>query len=365
MGVKGFSKAFKPEKIDVRYKDLADKVLAIDAFNEIYRAKAGMANINALTDRNGNPTNHLNVILGVVCQLAKVGAHQIWVFDSPTRKGTVHHNPKKIMETLKRREKKKKIEEEYKKVNKQIEKLTFKATPTFNPKLIKKLQQEEKDEFSEAPPTEKKTTDGKTKTLNSLESLRNRKYQLERQKCELSERTINESKLLLNFLGCTWVEAPETFEAEHMAAQMARDGIVDGVISTDYDTLLFGSPCMYKRYKEKGSSICRFQKWTMSAIGISRKKLIKASVILGVDFAKKTPRIGPKTVLKKMDSVKLTTEQMEASTVFESECPLKDEYDITFPMNDKKKLNDFIDWMVIEKNYSRSRLEKRLSIWLK
>lgn len=57
--------------------------VCIDASNTIYSAILAMAHINALSDKSGRTTAHINMIWTKVLQLDKAMISQIWIFDNP------------------------------------------------------------------------------------------------------------------------------------------------------------------------------------------------------------------------------------------------------------------------------------------
>lgn len=57
--------------------------VAIDASLTIWQSSLGTVQIDTLTDKDGNPTVHLNTIFNKIIQLRQAGLEQIWVFDSP------------------------------------------------------------------------------------------------------------------------------------------------------------------------------------------------------------------------------------------------------------------------------------------
>lgn len=57
--------------------------VAIDASLTIWQSSLGTVLIDTLTDKEGNPTVHLNTIFNKIIQLKQAGLEQIWVFDSP------------------------------------------------------------------------------------------------------------------------------------------------------------------------------------------------------------------------------------------------------------------------------------------
>jgi XPG N-terminal domain len=96
MGVKDFTKVFEPLR-EIKYKNLAGKTVAIDGNIEIYRAALGMSGSFQLTDKAGNPSSHINIVLlGVILKLKAAGADQYWVFDYESKEDEyICHNPLK------------------------------------------------------------------------------------------------------------------------------------------------------------------------------------------------------------------------------------------------------------------------------
>jgi hypothetical protein len=73
---------------------------------------------------------------------------------------------------------------------------------------------------------------------------------------------------------------------------------------------------------------------------------------MGTDFNQKTSKIGPKTVLKKYEEIKLTEEQINAIIEFKKEPKTK--YNVSPTSNCiEEKLNDVVLWLVREKNFSK------------
>lgn len=99
MGIKDFSKTFEAVRV-VKWKDLKNKTVAIDAMTEIYRAALGAQSTHTLTDRDGNPTIHLSVLLANIVEMQSNGIKQIWVFDHDAEAdaNASFHNPNKINE---------------------------------------------------------------------------------------------------------------------------------------------------------------------------------------------------------------------------------------------------------------------------
>src|SRR5689334_1704015 len=107
MGIKDFSKIFTNSRI-VQKDILCNKSIAIDAYNEIYRAECSKF---TLTDNSGNNTSTINVILSNIIDRKVNNVNEIWVFDYHEHN---YVNPLKVDEIKKRVSAKEKIENEIK-----------------------------------------------------------------------------------------------------------------------------------------------------------------------------------------------------------------------------------------------------------
>jgi 5'-3' exonuclease len=114
MGIQFFSKVFRPYNT-IKLKELSGRTIAIDAMTEIYRAVLGSKSVGMLTDKNGNNTMHINVIMANIIEMQKLGIKTIWVFDHVnSTEEKQHHNPDKANELLKRRQRKDDAKEQLK-----------------------------------------------------------------------------------------------------------------------------------------------------------------------------------------------------------------------------------------------------------
>lgn len=180
----------------------------------------------------------------------------------------------------------------------------------------------------------------------------------------LQRKHIEQIKKLLNLLNIPWVVAPDGIQAEHLCAVLTKKGIADAVLTTDTDALLFGATEIIKK-------VARENKYTIYNLSklktdykINSQDLIKIGVIMGCDFAKKTPRIGAKTVLKKFKTIELTDEQINAFNLF-NEIPLikglKCHNISKVPFSNKGQLKSIITWLVTDFQFSKKRLKKLLN----
>ena len=292
MGIKDFSKVFGASSVKFANKDFKDKRIGLDASCEIYRATLGA--MNGLSSGKGESTIIYNVILQNIVKYKKLGVKGIiYVFDHP------EPNPLKAAENKKRREIRKKLAARAKSKDCK-DKLSFKLTG----ELVRNIQH------------------------------------------------------MLDLMGVAWIVAPKGFEAEHLGARLTQVGLINLFITGDSDTLLFGAKNVVVKVRKAGKTELR--KYNLATLldkfGLTMEEFVHLGVVMGTDFAAKTPRIGPKTIFKKGPSAVLTEEQKTAKKYFESVCPFKIEHIV------KKKINkdSLIDWLV-EKDFNRERLEKILA----
>ena len=326
MGILKFSQTFGAVRT-VKFKDLKGKRVSVDVMTELYRAALGAKSTHALTDHNGNPTMHINVLLSVMINMQQNNINSIWVFDyDPTGdKSKQFHNPAKALELAKRNERKRKAQAK-----------------------IKKIQLD--DMFTDS--------DEEEEAINKLN----------KQTFSANRAMINDVKLMLNCLGITWVEAPSGIEGEQLASYLSKVGLVDGVYSSDTDPIGFGAKTLWR----KNSRDKKIYEYTQESVfnEISHHKaeptmddFLKICAILGCDFCEKTPRVGPKTVLKKFETIKLTTEQLKAIEAFKKPIDLAN---VIYHNKDNLAFkhclhSDLLNWLVIERSFSRERIEKQLA----
>ena len=334
MGIKDFSKTFKYNRI-VKWSDLNGKTIAVDAMTEIYRASLGAKSTKLLTDNNGNPTIHISVILSNIIEMQNNNINAIWVFDfdQNSSENKEFHNPSKLVELKARREKREKAHVE-------IDELEKKEV------LFSDSEEEE---------------DYKNNKQNKINKLEKRTFRI-------TQEQINEIKLILNILHIKYLESPKGFEGEHIAAYLSSNNIVDGVYSGDTDPIPFGAKVLYRKntrdkkiYEYKQEDI--LEQIVESNNTINNPTILdiqKICSILGSDFSKRTKGVGPKTVLKKINTIDLADDQKLAMIEF-SKKPNIEEIKIN---NEEKKqftncdIDSLLDWLVNEKSFTRQRVQK-------
>jgi flap endonuclease-1 len=134
---------------------------------------------------------------------------------------------------------------------------------------------------------------------------------------------LHESKILLEAMGIPVIMAPS--EAEAQCAAIQQQGLVDYIVTKDYDGLLFGAnqiirQLTFKTRKKIGG------KWqtitphlellslrhTLKSLRINRAQLIDLAILIGCDYFKGIPKIGPKTGLTSIHKYHRIEEMQQA-----------------------------------------------------
>ena len=348
MGIHDFTKCFKATRI-VKIKDFAGTTVAVDALGEIWRAALGAKSVTVLTDASGKPTLHITVILAMLAEFKKHNISQIWVFDHSGRS----HNLNKLHEQATRQASRQHAV-------KQLKQLTDFAAdniPVFD--IAISDSQEPHNLASES-------SDEPVK-LNT-----DKKNALEKRAFSVSSEMIDDVILILNALNIPWLEAPAGFEAEAICSQLNVKGLVSWVYSGDTDPAAFGALVLVRRnakdklyYEYTKADICeQINKVTDKPATI--EDIRKIAVVLGCDFCARTPNIGPATVKKKYLTVTLTPQQSTALAHYSAPVS-QDIIDHATELLAKpgKALTDLlITWLVEQKNFNQTRLNKTLALWL-
>jgi len=201
----------------------------------------------------------------------------------------------------------------------------------------------------------------------------------------LNDEMIRESKDLLSSMGIAVVQAPGEGEAE--ASHLARiNSDLFGVVSQDYDSLLFGAPNLirnltvsrrrktYSGYMEVNPEIIELER-VFNVLEIDLDQLICLGILVGTDYNPKgIPGIGQKKALdlvKKYKRPVLIFKEVEERIMSLSE---EDRFDwqeifelfrrpnilnveIQFPKLDEEEIKKIL---VEEHDFSMDRVEKQL-----
>ncbi len=251
MGVK-LGSLFPSETI--AFKDLHDRIIAIDAYNVLHQFLATIRQRDgtALKNAEGKITSHISGLFYRSANLIQNRIKPVYVFD-----GKPHQLKQETIDERNRR----------------------------------RLQAEK--DWKEA--VEK--GDMKTARVKAQQTSR------------VTDEIVTQSKTLLETLGIPYVQAPQ--EGEAQASYMVKKGDVYAVGSQDFDCLLIGSPVLIRNLtsasKRKLPGKKAYTKihperiylnQTLDKLEISQKQLVDMAILMGTDFNEGIKGIGPKKSLK-------------------------------------------------------------------
>lgn len=254
-GLLGVSLGDLVPKTVVELKSLADKSIAIDAYNALYQFLAIIRQPDGtpLQDRTGRITSHLSGLLYRSANLGEMGIRMVYVFD---------------------------------------------GVPPAMKEVEIKRRARVKEEAMER--YEKALQAGRIEEARTYAQMTSK----------LKDYMADDSKRLLNLLGIPWIQAPS--EGEAQAAYMARKGDADLCASQDYDSLLFGAPQLVRNltisgrrklprkrvYVEVVPEIVELDR-VLNVLDVTLEQLIDIGILVGTDFNPEGVKgIGPKTAVK-------------------------------------------------------------------
>jgi len=117
---------------------------------------------------------------------------------------------------------------------------------------------------------------------------------------KMDEEMRSQVRDALDLLGVPWVQAPE--EAEAQGAYMTQHGCW-GLLTTDYDSLLFGARVMIRSITGRVAEVSILRE-TLEMLGIGPKELILLGMMVGTDYNPGGIRgIGPRKALSIVSSL--------------------------------------------------------------
>lgn len=234
-------------------KDFSGGTVSVDAYNQLYQFLSAIRQPDGtpLMDLNGNVTSHLTGLFYRTISLMEDGLKPVYVFDGKP-------SPMKLR-TL----------EERSIIKENAEKELEKAIMNSDTERVARLK----------------------RTINHI-----------------TQDMVNEGKMLLEYMGLPYVQAPS--EGECQASYMSQTGFVNAVISQDYDCLLFGARQVLRNFTVYGKRRVSSRniyvsvdpeyidlKENIDGLGISREQLVDIAILIGTDFNKGVYKVGPKTAL--------------------------------------------------------------------
>ena len=309
----------------IMISELSGKVIAIDAYNTIYQFLATIRGITGelLTNNNGEVTSHLSGLFYRNVNLLAEDIKLIYIFDGKP-------SPLKSKEIDRRRQ----------------------------------VKQDALNKYQEAI------------TAGRFEDAR--KYG--QATSVLTDKMVEESKMILTLLGIPYIQAPS--EGEAAAAQLTQSNIAFACASQDYDSLLFGAKRLIRNLAISGKrkvpnrnvyvdiepEIIE-QQQLLNETGLNLEQLVDIGILIGTDFNPGgIPGIGPKTALKlvrehnKLEKI----EKIEASL---ANIPYKEIREV-FLKQEAPKINGvefneinydaLVNFLCTEKNFSVARVNTSL-----
>ncbi|PHH85595.1 hypothetical protein CDD83_197 [Cordyceps sp. RAO-2017] len=130
-----------------------------------------------------------------------------------------------------------------------------------------------------------------------LRALRSQQKKDRRDADEVTQVMVTECQTLLRLFGIPYVTAP--MEAEAQCAELVRLGIVDGIVTDDSDTFLFGGTRVYKNMFNSNKFVeCYLGGDLDKELSLSREQLISLAQLLGSDYTEGLPGVGPVTAVE-------------------------------------------------------------------
>lgn len=301
MGIPNFFKLFEQQKEIVKFENFKNKILIIDAFLEIYRS--ALAVPFPLKNSKGELTSHINTIFQNIVKFKQLNITPIFVFDQAScklKRGVLY----------KRKEKRDKAIEEIKKI----------------------------DDLGSC--IDDKTKDKKNKLFKSA--------------FVINSEIIDEIIFLLEKMGITYVMTPKGYESEQYAAKLVKEGKGYAVLTTDADALLFGATRVIKRERKGKLSLYKLDR-ILKENEINQQQLIEIGVSLGCDFATKVPRVGIKTVMKKVKGNLITFDKLQLKAIDYFNCKVPNSKYIN-NKHDDNTLHDIYSWLTLKKEFNSTRV---------
>ncbi len=305
-------------------KEHRGTVLAVDAYNILYQFLSNIrqADGTPLMDDRGRVTSHLSGLFYRTASFLQNGIRPVYVFD-----GKPH---------------------------------ALKAKTLLARRLIKEKTIAELEAAKEA---------GDQERVRALSSRVN----------YITDEMIEESTELLRLMGIPFIFAPS--EGEAQASLLSREGKVDGVISQDYDCLLFGAKRVYRNFVVSGRRKIPGRNFyvtvapeyvdleeTLLRNEITQDQLIGIGILIGTDFNQGLTRVGAKTALKlirkhgDIESVLREKEQEiesldEILDLFRNPPGVSDA-DLSFTKPDEAGLRNFL---CVDHSFTDARVESQIT----
>jgi len=309
-----------------KLESFASKVIAIDAYNAIYQFLAIIRGPDGmqLSDSEGRITSHLSGLFYRNINFLSLGIKPVYVFDG--------------------------------------------KPPSLKSAEIEKRRQ-----------TKKEATIKYEKAIAARNLEDARKYA--QQTTSMRDGMVEDSKVLLEFFGIPFIDAPS--EGEATAAHLTQTGQAYASASQDFDSILFGAKRLVRNFTNSGRrkipnrntyieiepEIIEYQK-TLDKLGLTREELVDVGILIGTDFNPDGfERVGPKTAFKlvkkhsRLEDIPQIQDQLSEinykkirKLFLEPEVAKVDE--IRF---EKTNYEGIVNYLTKERNFSEDRVNSSLS----
>jgi len=130
-----------------------------------------------------------------------------------------------------------------------------------------------------------------------LHNLRVQQAKDRRDADEVTQVMVQECQQLLTLFGIPYITAP--MEAEAQCAELVHLGLVDGIVTDDSDTFLFGGTRVYKNMFNQAKFVeCYLASDLEKEYALDRTRLIQIAHLLGSDYTEGVPTVGPVTAME-------------------------------------------------------------------
>ncbi|KAK4216026.1 DNA repair protein rad13 [Rhypophila decipiens] len=130
-----------------------------------------------------------------------------------------------------------------------------------------------------------------------LKALRTQQKKDRRDADEVTQVMVAECQSLLRLFGIPYITAP--MEAEAQCAELVRLNLVDGIVTDDSDTFLFGGTRVYKNMFNSNKFVeCYLAGDIEKELSLSREQLISLAQLLGSDYTEGLQGVGPVTAVE-------------------------------------------------------------------
>lgn len=116
---------------------------------------------------------------------------------------------------------------------------------------------------------------------------------------QVTPEMISEVQSLLQLFGIPYITAP--MEAESQCSTLLQLGLVDGIVTDDSDTFLFGGTRVFKNmFSQKNSKYveCYDAEDIENEVGLKREEMVELAYLLGSDYTTGVTGVGPVTAME-------------------------------------------------------------------